>query len=192
MPRVHSTVVVPLDANRAFALSQAYGELRYRWDPFVHEQRLLDGAHAAAAGVRTWTQSRHRLQMVSQYVAFRPPRHVGMRMLEGPWFFESFSGGWNFADRAAADGGGTEVTWRYNFTIKPHWLRPVANPIGVWVLGGDIRRRLAAFATACEDPEIVAALGTPDTDPHGLRAASGGSGGDAGQAGQAGAPSHPG
>lgn len=191
MPRVHATVVVPLDANRAFALSQAYGGLRYRWDPFVQEQRLLDGAHAAAAGVRTWTRSRHRLNMVSQYVAFRPPRHVGMRMLEGPWFFETFSGGWNFTDRPAADGSGTstEVTWRYSFTIKPHWLRPVADPIGVWVLSGDIRRRLAAFAKACEDPEIVAALGTPDTDPRGLRAASGGSVGDAGQAD---APSHPG
>jgi hypothetical protein len=158
VPRVHSTVVVPLDANRAFALSQTYGDLRYRWDPFVKEQRLLDGAQAAAAGVRTWTRSRHRLEMVSQYVAFRPPRHVGMRMLSGPWFFESFSGGWNFLPTD----GGTEVTWRYNFTIRPRWLGPVANPIGVWLLGGDIRKRLAAFAQACEDPDIVSALGAPD------------------------------
>jgi hypothetical protein len=166
VPRVHATVAVPLDANRAFALSQAYGDLRYRWDPFVREQRLLDGAHAAAAGVRTWTRSRHRLEMISQYVAFRPPRHVGMRMLQGPWFFESFSGGWNFVDRPRAEGGGTEVTWRYNFTIRPHWLRPVANPVGVWLLGGDIRRRLAAYAKACEDPDIVAALGRPDSGEH--------------------------
>ena len=172
MPRVHSTVVVPLDANRAFALSQTYGELRYRWDPFVREQRLLDGAEAAAAGVRTWTRSRHRLQMITQYVAFRPPRHVGMRMLEGPWFFESFSGGWNFADRDPAEGGGTIVTWRYNFTIRPKWLAPIANPIGVWLLGGDVSNRLDAYAAACEDPEIVAALGLApgtDTDPQGLR-----------------------
>ncbi|HEX8804746.1 MAG TPA: SRPBCC family protein [Acidimicrobiales bacterium] len=169
---MESTVVVPLDRDRAFALSQTYGELRYRWDPFVVEQRLLDGATAAAKGVRTWTRSRHRLQMVSQYVAFRPPEHVGMRMIDGPWFFGSFSGGWNFA---AAGDGRTRATWRYNFTIKPPWLAPVADRLGVWVLGRDIRRRLAAFARACADPEIVAALGGEPVDADGDGSRRGGS-----------------
>lgn len=154
MPRVEATAVVPLEPDLAFALSQTYGELRYRWDPFVREQRLLDGAVAAGKGVRTWTRSRHSLQMISQYVAFRPPEHVGMRMLTGPWFFSTFSGGWNFA----AVEGGTRATWRYNFTIRPGWLAPIADRIGVWLLGRDIRRRVAAFAEACADPDIVAAL----------------------------------
>jgi Polyketide cyclase / dehydrase and lipid transport len=158
VPRVEATAVVPLDPNRAFALSQTYGELRYRWDPFVVEQRLLDGAVAAGKGVRTWTRSKHRLQMVSQYVAFRPPEHVGMRMLSGPWFFATFSGGWNFQPVE----GGTRATWRYNFTIRPPWLAPLADRIGVLVLGRDIRRRVEAFARACSDPEIVAALGTAE------------------------------
>jgi polyketide cyclase/dehydrase/lipid transport protein len=171
MPRVSSTVVVPLDPARAFALSQTYGELRYRWDPFVREQRLLDGAVAAGKGVRTWTRSRHRLTMVSEYVTFRPPGHVGMKMVEGPWFFKSFSGGWNFSPVDGGAGAGeaptgdtasgapaTEATWRYNFTIRPAWLAPVADRVGVWLLGRDIRRRLDAFAAACADPEIVAAI----------------------------------
>ena len=171
MPRVSSTVVVPLDRARAFALSQTYGELRYRWDPFVREQRLLDGASAAGKGVRTWTRSRHRLTMVSEYVTFRPPGHVGMKMVTGPWFFKSFSGGWNFAPVDGGDAGGspttegspaTEATWRYNFTIRPAWLAPVADRIGVWLLGRDIHRRLDAFAKACADPAIVAAL--PDVE----------------------------
>jgi len=156
MPRVESTVTVPLEPERAFALSQTYGELRYRWDPFVREQRLLDGAGAAGKGVRTWTRSRHRLTMVSEYVTFRPPTHVGMKMVTGPPFFKSFSGGWNFS--AVGDGHATEATWRYNFTIRPSWLAPVADRIGVWLLGRDIRRRLDAFAAACADPDIVAAL----------------------------------
>jgi ribosome-associated toxin RatA of RatAB toxin-antitoxin module len=161
VPRVEATAVVPLDPDRAFALSQTYGELRYKWDPFVIEQRLLDGAVAAGKGVRTWTRSRHRLTMISQYVAFRPPEHVGMRMLSGPWFFATFSGGWNFQPVE----GGTRATWRYNFTIRPPWLAPVADRIGVFVLGRDIRRRVEAFARACADPEIVAALGAPASQP---------------------------
>jgi ribosome-associated toxin RatA of RatAB toxin-antitoxin module len=155
MPRVESTVVVPLPPAAAFALSQTYGELRYRWDPFVREQRLLDGATAAAKGVRTWTKSRHHLTMVSEYVTFRPPTHVGMRMVTGPRFFKSFSGGWNFAP---AEGGGTEATWRYNFTIRPTWLAPLGNRIGTWLLGRHIDRRVAAFARACADEDIVAAV----------------------------------
>ena len=77
-------------------------------------------------------------------------------MVTGPWFFRTFSGGWNFSP--TADGGGTEATWRYNFTIRPTWLAPVADRVGVWLLGRDIRRRLDAFAAACADPDIVAAV----------------------------------
>jgi hypothetical protein len=156
MPRVESTVTVPLDAARAFALSQTYGELRYRWDPFVREQRLLDGATVAGKSVRTWTRSRHRLTMVSEYVTYRPPTHVGMKMVTGPPFFASFSGGWNFSP--SGDGTSTVATWRYNFTIRPAWLAPVADRIGVWLLGRDIERRLDAFAAACADPTIASAL----------------------------------
>jgi hypothetical protein len=157
VPRVESSVVVPLDIERTFQLSQTYGELRYRWDPFVTEQRLLDGATAAGKGVRTWTRSRHRLVMVSEYVTYKPPGHVGMRMVTGPWFFKTFSGGWNF-NPADGDDGGTVATWRYNFTCRPAWLRPIADRIGVRLLGRDIHRRLDAFAKACADADIVAAL----------------------------------
>lgn len=139
----------------AFTLSQTYGELRYRWDPFVREQHLLDGATSAGKGVRTATLSRHGLRMVSRYITYRPPGHVGMKMEEGPWFFRSFSGGWNFV---ALDDERTEATWRYNFTVRPAWLRFVADPIGRWLLGRDIRRRLDAFAAAAADPSIRAAI----------------------------------
>ncbi len=93
MPRVEARVEVPVPPAVAFAVSQTSGETRYRWDNFVRHQQLLDGADAAAKGVRTFTRSRHGLEMVSEYVRVEAPRHVGMRMVEGPWFFASFSGG---------------------------------------------------------------------------------------------------
>lgn len=61
MPRIEATVEVPLPVDLAFRLSQSQGELRYRWDPFVHSQRLLDGAELPDRGVRTLTRSRHGL-----------------------------------------------------------------------------------------------------------------------------------
>jgi hypothetical protein len=159
VPRIEATAAVAVPRDVAFRLSQTYGEIRYRWDPFVKEQHLLDGATGAAKGVRTSTTSRHGLTMVSEYVTYRPPGHVGMRMVRGPWFFQSFSGGWNFAERAD---GGTDATWRYNFTCRPSWIRPVADPIGRWFLGRDIRKRLEAFAAACADTSILADLAALD------------------------------
>lgn len=160
MPRIEATAVVRVPAAVAFSVSQTYGEVRYRWDPFVLEQHLLDGARAAGKGVRTFTRSRHHLTMVSEYVSFQPPTRVGMRMVEGPWFFSAFSGGWNFAERPD---GTTAATWRYSFSCRPRWIGIVADTIGRLVLGRDIRRRLDAFVAACADPDILAAVGAPHT-----------------------------
>jgi hypothetical protein len=153
VPRIEATAVVPVPPEVAFAVSQAQGGLRYRWDPFVREQRLLDGAERPGRGVRSFTRSRHGLTMVSEYLGFNPPRQVGMRMVSGPWFFRSFSGGWGFAAR---DDGGTDATWRYSFTIRPAWLAPLAERVGRRVLQRDIERRLAGFARGCVDTALVA------------------------------------
>lgn len=160
MPKVEATVTVPVPVEVAFAVSQTQGEVRYRWDPFVRSQVLLDGAERPGKGVRTRTVSRHRLSMVSEYASFRPPTQVGMKMVEGPWFFRSFGGGWSFApapDREGSDAGATVATWRYTFSIRPSWLAPLADRIGGWLLGRDIRRRIAGYARGCEDPVVVAA-----------------------------------
>lgn len=153
MPRVEASVVVPIEIAEAFAVSQTTGEIRYRWDPFVAKQTLLDGAKVPAKGVRTETISRHRLKMVSQYTSFRPPTQVGMKMVKGPWFFDNFAGGWSFRE---ADGG-TEATWRYTFSIRPKLLAPVADRVGVWILTKDINRRIAGFAKGCTDEVVLAA-----------------------------------
>ncbi len=138
----------------AFAVSQTTGELRLRWDPFIRHQHLIE-ASAPAKGVRTLTRARVGPTMISEYVSYRPPTSVGMTMVKGPWFFATFGGGWRFTP----DGQGTLAVWKYTYSIRPSWLRFVAEPIGQWLLGREIRARIAAFARACEDPEILAALG---------------------------------
>jgi Polyketide cyclase / dehydrase and lipid transport len=152
MPRIEAKGSVPVSIDMAFALSQTYGELRYRWDPFVHHQELLKGAVRAGTGVQTLTRSKHRLTMVSEYQSFRPPTHVGMKMVRGPWFFQSFSGGWNFSATTPTE---TAVVWRSNFVVKPAFLRPNSHRLGIKLLQHDIDRRLAAFVKACDDQSIM-------------------------------------
>lgn len=151
MPRVESSVFVPIEPALAFAVSQTFGEVRYRWDGFVRKQYHLDDATHPAKGVQTYTKSRHGVTMVSEYVNFSPPDRVGMKMVSGPWFFEKFGGGWSFAPHE----GGTMATWRYTFTIKPAFLAPIANPIGRLILGWEIDRRINRYAGGCEDEVVL-------------------------------------
>jgi hypothetical protein len=157
VPVVESSVRVPVDPATAFAVSQTTGSARLRWDPFIRRQHLLDGATRPGKGVRTATTHRLGFRMVSEYVSFAPPRNVGMKMVRGPWFFASFAGGWRF-EAVAADGGETLAVWRYSFTIRPRWLRPVGERVGCAVLRRDMDRRIAGFARGCADPEVLAAL----------------------------------
>ncbi len=41
MASVEASAIVPIAPDLAFAVSQTTGDVRYRWDPFVHEQHLL-------------------------------------------------------------------------------------------------------------------------------------------------------
>ncbi|MBO4208574.1 SRPBCC family protein [Micromonospora echinofusca] len=162
MPVVEAVTEVPVPPELAFAVSQTLAPVRYRWDPFVREQYLTDGATRPGRGVRTVTRSRHGLVMVSEYVSFAPPSHVGMKMVRGPWFFEMFAGGWRFAPAGVP--GRTVVTWRYSFRCRPALLRPVADRVGRWLLGRDIRRRIAGYAAGCADPVVLAAARQALTD----------------------------
>jgi len=164
MPVVEAQTVVAVPPDLAFAVSQTTTPVRYRWDPFIREQRFLDGVTRPGKGVRTFTRSRHGFTMVSEYVSYAPPSHAGMKMVRGPWFFEMFAGGWRFAPTEEPDH--TVATWRYSFRCRPAAVRPVAHMIGRWLLGRDIRRRIAGFAAGCADPVVLAAArprrpGTP-------------------------------
>lgn len=155
MPAVSAEVTVAVDAATAFAVSQTTGQVRLRWDRFVRRQHFLDGATHPGKGVRTLTVHRWGARMVSEYVSYAPPRNVGMRMVTGPWFFARMAGGWRFED---AGNGHARAVWKYNFTCRPAWLAPLAERIGTWVLGREIRRRIDGFAAGCADPVVLAAV----------------------------------
>ena len=165
MPQVSADVQIPVPPQVAFAVSQTQGPVRLRWDPFLRRQHLLDGAQRPAAGVRTHTVTAFAgpfsPRMISRYVSYRPPTSVGMTMEKGPWFFESFGAGWRFT----AEDAGTLARWKYTYTVRPRLLRGIAEPIGQWLLGREIRRRITAFARACEDPVVLAAAAEADHDP---------------------------
>jgi hypothetical protein len=78
-----------------------------------------------------------------------------MKMVEGPWFFKEFAGGWTFTDLGDEQ---TRVTWRYTFSIRPIFLRPIVDRIGLIILPRDLDRRLRGFAKGCADPIVIKAV----------------------------------
>ncbi len=158
MPQVVARAWVAVPPDVAFAVSQTTGAVRLSWDPFIRSQHLLGGAERPGRGVETFTRARLGLSMVSRYVSYAPPTSVGMTMERGPWFFARFGGGWRF-EPADRDGvAGTAATWKYTYAIRPALLRPVAEPVGQWLLGREIRARIEAFRRACTDPEVRRAV----------------------------------
>lgn len=157
MPQVTAETWVPVVPDVAFAVSQTTGEVRLRWDPFIRHQHLID-ADRPGKGVQTLTKARVGPKMISEYASYRPPTSVGMTMVKGPWFFASFGGGWRFKPETRDGVAGTQAVWKYTYSIRPSWLRYVAEPIGQWLLGREIRARIAAYAKACEDPVVLDSL----------------------------------
>lgn len=156
MPQVVARAWVPIEPSLAFAVSQTQGAVRMRWDPFISKQQLVDAARPAK-GVRTITRTRLGLGMESEYASYRPPTSVGMMMVRGPWFFSSFGGGWRFAPETRQGVDGTLATWKYTFAVQPAWLRRIAEPIGQWLLGREISKRIDGFTHGCADPVVLGA-----------------------------------
>lgn len=159
MPQVTAETWVPVPPWVAFDVSQTTGELRLRWDPFIRHQHFLDEAKLPDKGIRTYTKARLGPRMISEYVSYRPPTSVGMVMNQGPWFFRSFAGGWRFNPEERDGTAGTLARWKYTFTTQPAWLRPLGDRLGKVILTREINQRISAFAEACQDPEILAAVG---------------------------------
>jgi ribosome-associated toxin RatA of RatAB toxin-antitoxin module len=156
MAIVEGSVLITAPAAELFALSQDYA-LRREWDPFVREMRFLGGAREAGKGVRVWVRAWTGLTMEVQFTSFHPPASVAMKMLHGPWFLGRFAGTWLFRPHS----GGTEVTFRYFFTARWRWLRPLLDPLMAWVFRRDVRARLRGLKRGAEEGGLLDRLKEP-------------------------------
>jgi ribosome-associated toxin RatA of RatAB toxin-antitoxin module len=146
VPTVEQSAVIRADPAPLFALTQDYGRRR-TWDPFLREARLLGGAEGAAVGVRAWCVAWYGLGMETEYVTVTPPRVAAVRMTRGPALLASFAGSWRFEPAGA---GLSRVVFRYHFTTRPRWLRPLLDPLLAAFFGHDTGKRLRALKRAAE------------------------------------------
>jgi hypothetical protein len=148
--RSHEAAIeVRASPEAVFDLIHDYAR-RLEWDPFLKEACLLDGAAAAGLGVTTRCTARNGfggLAMDSIYVSFDRPRVAAVKMTRGPAVLDTFAASLRQDDIGH---GLTRVTYRFNFSTRPRWLRSIADPIASVLFRREVRHRLEALKSYLE------------------------------------------
>lgn len=105
---------IDCSAARVFDYTQDYGQ-RLEWDTFLKRAELIDGAQAAALGVKAYCVARNGLGMETEYVSFNRPKVIAVKMTKGPFMFKSFLGSWNFKELGEEM---TEVVFLYSYELR--------------------------------------------------------------------------
>lgn len=151
MPTFEQQIDIRADSMALFRLTQDYDH-RLDWDPFLKEARLVGGATTAGVGARAWCVARNGLGMETEYVSFRPPRVVAVKMTRGPAIISAFAGSWRFQDQG---NGITRVIFRYHIAANPRWLGFAFDPILKRVFGHDVMQRLVALKRTVETTDLL-------------------------------------
>jgi hypothetical protein len=155
MSLIACAVDIAAPAADLFTLSQDYTR-RLRWDPFLREARLLDGAQSAAVDVRAWCVAHNGLGMETRYVSFQPPTVVAVKMTRGPRIIASFAGSWRFSALPSPNGQArTRVVFRYQVVGRPRWLSFLLDPLLAAIFRRETMLRLLALKRAVETTSIL-------------------------------------
>lgn len=133
------SIVIDAPAPWLFDIMQDY-DRRLLWDEFLSEARLVGGAREAAVGVRAYCVDKSSRGMETEYVSFKRPTRVAVRMTSGPWMFASFAGSWGYEPA----GEGTRVTFRYHMQLRPRWLGSWGDRALAGFFSRDMERRLVS------------------------------------------------
>jgi len=149
MRTVEAAIEIRARPEAVFDLIHDYAR-RLEWDPFLKEACLLEGAEAAGPGVKARCTARNGfggLAMETIYLSFDRPVVAAVKMTKGPAVLETFAASLRQEDVGS---GLTRVTYRFNFSTRPRWLRALAGPIASVLFLREVRQRLEALKSYME------------------------------------------
>ena len=129
-----------------FETMQDYAR-RLEWDEFLSRAELVGGATASGLGVRAHCVDTSGRGMETEYVSWKPPERVAVKMTDGPWMFGSFAGSWVY-EAMAEDR--TRMTFRYSMTLRWRVLGGVGDRLLAKIFSADMERRLASAKSRLE------------------------------------------
>lgn len=156
MTRFEESAVIAAPAEIIFDLIHDYS-IRMDWDPFLRDVRLLDvngsvlpletavGIGSRIRCTAVWRSGGTSLEC--EYVSFNRPRTASIRMIRGPWFFQSFVAR---VTTVELNPSACLMTGLYQFECRPRWLAPVFENVVRAVFSRETRRRWAALKQYAE------------------------------------------
>jgi hypothetical protein len=136
--------VIPASSGEVFELVHDYAR-RLEWDTLLRAAYLDDGFTKSGLGVTSVCVGRRRLgglALKTVYVSFRPPKVAAVKLVNTPPFF----GRWAASIRHVDLGPGeSRITYKFQFTSKPRFLRWLFEPIMLIVFRWETRKRLRAL-----------------------------------------------
>jgi len=85
--------------------------------------------------------------METIYVSFDRPTVAAVKMTRGPVVLETFAASIRQEDVGL---GLTRVTYRFNFSTRPRWLRALADPVASVLFLREVQQRLTALKSYME------------------------------------------
>jgi len=131
---------VDTSAAHLFQLMHDYG-LRAQWDTFTRSF-LVDSDAAGQGQVVRSISKNNGLSMDTVYVSFQPGKVAAVKMLKGPYIFDTFAGSWNFRQ---IEPQRTHVVFSYSMSARPRWLSWLLTPVVVFFFQRETRKRTASL-----------------------------------------------
>ena len=143
--------MMPIGAVEVFDLIHDY-DRRLEWDTLLCEAYIEPQYNAAGKGVITVCRGRRILGNIAirtEYVTFERGRVAAVRMLDRTSVFDTFAASIRHLDLPE---GRSTVVYKFNFSARPRYLRPILEPIMLIVLKWETRKRLSSlrdYITRC-------------------------------------------
>lgn len=160
MPRASLSIEINAPCGVVFEVIHDYG-CRLKWDSMLREAFLLDGATAAALGVRsrcvgTWRSAFQALE--TRYIRFEPGRVAAVTLTNHPLFFEQFAA---TIKHEPLQDGRSRTTYIYFFRAAPRFLAPLLEPIMNVMLQREVRQRLQSLRSYLENQQSAERTAKP-------------------------------
>ena len=155
MPTTSITQQMPCGSAKVFAVLHDYSR-RLEWDTLLSSAALTEGHVKAGPGATSLCVGKGWLGGIgigTVYVTWKEGSLAAVRMINSPPFFAGFAASIRHVDNQ----DGSTATYRLTFRAKPVWLRWIMEPVMLWVLRMETRKRLRALAAFLRESQKGAA-----------------------------------
>jgi len=144
MPSAAISQAMPCSAEEVFALLHNYSR-RLEWDTLLKEARLTRGHTIAEKGATSLCVGKPFFGVIgieTRYLTFTPGVVAAVEMINSPPFFAHFAA----SIRHQNTEQGSLLTYRFQFTARPRWLRWFLHPLMRIALAYETKKRLEALS----------------------------------------------